>query len=504
MKPTLLLLGIVLVQSVHYAWTYKRVCYHTNWSQYRPGIGKFFPEDIDSSLCTHIIYSFAKMVGNQLQAFEWNDESEPWMRGMYERFNDLKLTNPSLKTLLAVGGWNFGSGPFSDMVSTAAGRAEFVSTSITFLRERNFDGLDLDWEYPANRDGSRPEDKQRFTDLTRELKVAFDRESVETGREPLLLTTAVAAGASTIETAYEIAAISQYFDFINVMSYDLHGAWEEFTGLNSPLYPSASESGDQALLNQEAAINLWLAGGAPPSKLILGIGTYGRAFQLANPAENGLRAPVRGAATAGTYTREGGFLSYYEICEKLSAGATRVFDSEHLAPYATWSDQWVGYDDAESIQYKIAFLKEKGLGGFMVWALDLDDFNGNSCNAGRYPLLKEMNRLLLGGVVPTLPPRPTPGPGEVIPEATPGGGVVPVQTTPATSGGSGGGTGGTGGTGFCANRADGYYADPLDCAMYYQCAGGATHHWTCAEGLLWNVQICDWAHNVECALRALP
>ena len=80
------------------------VCYHTNWSQYRPGAQKFFPENIDPSLCTHIIYSFAKFVDYELAAYEWNDENMDWSKGLYQKTVDLKLRNPNLKVLLAVGG----------------------------------------------------------------------------------------------------------------------------------------------------------------------------------------------------------------------------------------------------------------------------------------------------------------------------------------------------------------------------------------------------------------
>ena len=60
----------------------KIVCYHTNWSQYRPGSGKFFPENIDPGLCTHMVYAFAKLTGNHLAAYEWNDDSTDWSVGL--------------------------------------------------------------------------------------------------------------------------------------------------------------------------------------------------------------------------------------------------------------------------------------------------------------------------------------------------------------------------------------------------------------------------------------
>ena len=65
------------------------VCYFTNWAQYRPGLGKYVPDNIDPYLCTIIIYAFAEIENNDhLKPFEWNDMSEPWMKGLKISFQD--------------------------------------------------------------------------------------------------------------------------------------------------------------------------------------------------------------------------------------------------------------------------------------------------------------------------------------------------------------------------------------------------------------------------------
>lgn len=93
--------------------------------------------------------------------------------GGYAKFTGLKTYNKDLKTMLAIGGrlllkiiryfmyqnffigWNEGSQRFSALVASPERRAQFVKNSIKFLRQNKFDGLDLDWEYPAARDGGK-------------------------------------------------------------------------------------------------------------------------------------------------------------------------------------------------------------------------------------------------------------------------------------------------------------------------------------------------------------
>lgn len=363
----------------------RRVCYHTNWSQYRPGAGKFLPTDINPFLCTHIIYSFANLRNNELLAFEWNDDSTDWSVGMYKQVLNLKQQNSDLKILLAVGGWKMASKPFTAMVATARSRAHFITTSIHFLRQRNFDGLDLDWEYPAAR-GSPPEDRGRFTALVKELRAAFDAEGLRTNRPPLLLTAAVAAGKDKIDGGYDIPAISAWFDFINLMAYDLHGGWEDFTGHNSPLYAGDHERNKQRKLNVDWAAKYWIRKGCPPNKLVIGLPLYGRSFTLTT-SKSSIGAPAT-PGRPGPYTREKGYASYYEVCGMLQqAGVQTSFLKDQRVPYLVLGNQWVGYDNPRSLREKVRYIKSNNYGGAMVWAMDLDDFSGSVCNAGPYPLL---------------------------------------------------------------------------------------------------------------------
>ncbi len=69
--------------------------------------------------------------------------------------------------MLAIGGWNEGSSRFSNLVADDERRAAFVKNVVKFLRQNNFDGLDLDWEYPAFRDGSKAADKENYASLVK-------------------------------------------------------------------------------------------------------------------------------------------------------------------------------------------------------------------------------------------------------------------------------------------------------------------------------------------------
>ncbi|KAM8976577.1 LOW QUALITY PROTEIN: acidic mammalian chitinase-like [Pelodytes ibericus] len=472
MAKVILLAGLAALLSAHLGSAYQLTCSFTNWAQYRPGLGKFMPDNIDPCLCTHLIYAFAGMSKNQITTTEWNDVS------LYSSFQNLKKYNGNLKTLLSIGGWNFGTAPFTAMVSTPKNRETFITSVIKFLRVYGFDGLDIDWEYPGSR-GSPPQDKELFTLLVQEMRAAFESEALKTKRPRLMVTASVGSSISNVKSGFQIPQLSQSLDYIHVMTYDLHGSWEGYTGENSPLFPIPAYTEHSSYLNIDYVMNYWLDNGAPPSKLIVGFPAYGHTFILSNPSINAIGAPTAGPGPAGSYTRQPGLLAYYEICSFLKNGATNQWSFPEDVPYAYKDGVWVGYDNMNSFQIKAEWLMKYNFGGVMVWAIDMDDFTGTFCNQGKFPLISTLKRTLgiqTSGCLSH---------SSSITKTT----AAPATMAASSNTGNSPKSSDSGNTpkGFCVGKASGLYPVKDNKNAFWHCADGVAYQQNCPTGLIFDL-----------------
>ncbi|XP_013136711.1 PREDICTED: probable chitinase 2 [Papilio polytes] len=348
------------------------VCYIGTWATYRPGDGQFDLEHLEPSLCTHIVYSFAGLDETTMgikSLDSWHDLEKNNGSSGYRGLVALKRRYPHLKVTIAIGGWNEGSRKFSAMAETAESRTKFIKSVLVFLDVYKFDGLDLDWEYPAKRDG-RPIDRANFVLLVKELKEAFEPKNY-------LLTAALGAGKETMDAAYDMHKLSRYLDFIHMMCYDYHGTWDGVVGANAPLRGTS----DDDVLSVEYTIKYLLENGVSPYKMVLGVPLYGRTFILNDDAQDiefG-RTTVQQTGFKGPYTREAGFMGYNEICMEItnkSSKWTHHWHDQSATPYLRDGKRIITYDNTRSIAIKVKTAMEYNLGGIMVWSIDTDDFRG--------------------------------------------------------------------------------------------------------------------------------
>ncbi|KAI0988031.1 hypothetical protein GJ496_001723 [Pomphorhynchus laevis] len=301
------------------------------------------------------------------------------MRGrnfyLWERILTLKSDHPDLKLLLAVGGWTQASTSFSPMTSTQQNRAIFINSAVDLLKSYSFDGLDIDWEYPALRGGN-ADDKANLVELLREMKPEFDKNN-------LIITIAIGAGADTVDTSYDLANIHKYVDHISAMTYDFY-----VCGGTAPIEHQAYLQPREGMSNSNyctaKSMEYMESKGVPNNKLVMGLPLYGRVYGVSNNNAQFGDIPS-GSCPAFEYTRQAGMAAYYEICPLLDSDVTSNYDSNLEVPYAVGSGMFIGYDDPRSLKAKVKYAMDKGYKGVMVWSLDFDDFNG-ICGSP-YPLL---------------------------------------------------------------------------------------------------------------------
>lgn len=350
---------------------YKRIGYYTNWSVY----SNFQVSNIDPSLLTQINYAFAGISTDGRialenpeidvqKSFPGDQPGQPF-EGNFYQLTKLKQKHPNLKTVISVGGWD-GSAKFSDVALTDQSRTVFAESCLQFILKYGFDGVDLDWEYPVagGKPGNskRPEDKQNYTLLVQKIRETFLAQSAKDGKTYLLTITGGVGRGFAANT--ELSLIQQYVDSIGLMAYDIHGSWDNMTGMDAPLYQDQN-SGFHSDESVQDAVQTYLRNGVPAGKLVLGLPLYGRAYKQVDNQNNGLYQTFTGGGTAVSY----GNIVANDLKQK---GFSRYWDSDSKVPWLFNGNEFISYDDPESIGYKTAFIKSMGLGGAMMWELSQD------------------------------------------------------------------------------------------------------------------------------------
>lgn len=125
----------------------RRICYYANWAPYRELDPPLYPDKIDPALCTHIHFAFAKIDSKNFSILPTEEHDINWTQRsnmpLYIRLYGLKRRNANLKIMLAIGGWSARSDGFNYATKTAENRSKFINETINYLREWNFDGVDL-------------------------------------------------------------------------------------------------------------------------------------------------------------------------------------------------------------------------------------------------------------------------------------------------------------------------------------------------------------------------
>jgi chitinase len=332
------------------------------------------PDTIPARKLTHLNYAFADIRDGEIVV--GNPAIDTAGPDNFAKLRALKRKHPRLKTLIAVGGWEW-SGGFSDVALTPQSRAKFAASGVAFVRRHGFDGIDIDWEFPVAggmpANVKRPEDKQNFTLLLQALREQLDSAGREDGRR-YLLTAAVGSTASFVANT-EIVAVADTLDWLNVMTYDMSGPWSKQAGHVAPLRHDPALDGPNVNPKNNVAgvIDLYLAAGVPARKMVLGVPFYGYIWKGCAADRHGQYQPCEGP---GRGTWEEGALDYSDIEARYAArsGFRRHWNEASGVPFLhnARTGEFITYEDTRSLRRKMRFMKEKQLAGVMFWQLTAD------------------------------------------------------------------------------------------------------------------------------------
>ncbi|KAL4654315.1 hypothetical protein ACB092_01G369200 [Castanea dentata] len=314
--------------------------------------------DINSALYTHLICAFAHVNSSSYEVSVSSSDEQYFLT-----FTDtVRQKNPSVTTLLSIGGADANHTTLSNMVSKASYRKSFIDSSIKIARLYGFQGLDFGWN-SANTSS----DMTNMGLLFQDWRAAVNFEAKNSSQKDLILTAAVHFSPDLNSVSFPVASIRSNLNWVHVNAYDYHApGWSNYTGASAALYDPSSNA------NTDYGIGAWIGRGLSASKLVLGLPFYGYAWTLKSPNDNGIGAPATGPAAIAI--KGGGAIRYYRIKSYVqSYGAAIMYNATYVVNYCTVGSTWIGFDDVEAVRMKVSYAREKKLLGYVVWQIPYDD-----------------------------------------------------------------------------------------------------------------------------------
>lgn len=309
---------------------------------------------IEANRLSHINYAFVDIKDNL--AWLHNEKTDTVN---FRMLNELKTINSDLKILISVGGWTW-SKHFSDATLTDELTLNLAKSAVEIVEKHGLDGVDIDWEYPGmvgDNNTFRPVDGENYTNLFRNLREQLDLLGAKTGKQ-YFVTTAIGGSREFLQHT-NLEAAQKYLDYINLMSYDFDNTYDNISSHHQNLFAPANRP---YLYSTDLTIQNLKKVGVQLSKVVMGLGFYGKGKIVDSADNNGLyQLPVTGGS--------GGGYTYLKDSLVNKKGYVRYWDEESQAPYLfkNESKHFITYDDEESIKLKCDYIKEYGLAGAMFW-----------------------------------------------------------------------------------------------------------------------------------------
>ncbi|KAK8078842.1 glycoside hydrolase family 18 protein [Apiospora phragmitis] len=356
---------------------YENSVYFVNWGIYARN---YLPQSLPANQITNVLYAFANFQddGTVIPSDSWADveihwEGDSWndpsgyAYGCVKQLFKLKKANRNMKVLLSIGGWTYSlNGRFASAVNTDAKRQQFAKSSVALMKDWGFDGVDIDWEYPAN-----AQEAQDMVSLLAAIRAELDDYSTRNALDGyhFLLTAAVPAGPQNYANM-RLADMNQYLDTFNLMAYDYAGSFSDATGHQANLYPSPANA-KATPFSTDRAVTDYIAAGVPAGKIVMGMPLYGRAFEGTEGAGQPFSGIGEGSWEQGIWD--------YKVLPKAGAAVT----SNDAAVGASYSydavkKEFISYDTPEMVRAKVGYAAGKGLGGSMFWEASGDKTGADS------------------------------------------------------------------------------------------------------------------------------